>query len=97
MVAIASAPDTDTPLLVELALELGSGIRRWNRRARWEARRHRGSRGRGMSPVSDATRAAKLEAVISSFDHYLQARDRLIGSYTPNTGDHCAPSPTSPG
>jgi hypothetical protein len=50
-----------------------------------------------MSPVSDATRAAKLEAVISSFDHYLQARDRLIGSYTPNTGDHCAPSPTSPG
>jgi hypothetical protein len=32
-----------------------------------------------MSPVSDATRAErKLDSVISSVDHYLQARDRLI-------------------
>jgi hypothetical protein len=75
----APTPDADAPLLVELALELGSGIRCWNRRARREGRRHRESLGRGMSPVSDATRdERKLDAVISSVDHYLRARDRLI-------------------
>jgi hypothetical protein len=71
--------NTDTPPLVELAVELGSGIRCWNRRARREARRHRESLSRGMSSVGDATRAeGKLGAVISSVDHYLQARERLI-------------------
>jgi hypothetical protein len=37
----APTPDADAPLLVELALELGFGVRCWNRRARREGRRHR--------------------------------------------------------
>jgi hypothetical protein len=49
------------------------------------------TRSRNESSQRRHTSRTQLEAVISSVDHYLQARDRLMVGLDAEQGDYCAP------